>query len=248
MRIEPRRGGAAQQSSSCPARQTGANLALSSAPAPTRILYASAPAWGVAPRAPDQPLKSFLLWRCRRENLTPRGFRFRFRLRGLLHFFLAFIFVSHERKHDTDARPRKVPQRIPVSHRRPVPHPSGACAPHLDFEMWESTNPNTVTSTQHEHWVPHISILRCGKARTLTSLAQTVTSTGGKTSTWGDRPNGSSRSCASSLQPQIRPAKSYKTFPGRRCALSPPMALSRLPRTEIRPPCSVYRPAPRGHR
>lgn len=138
MRIEPRRGGATEQSSSCLAQQTGARiLALSNTPAPTRIPYAAAPGWAVAPRGPNQPLKSFLLWRCRRENLTPRGFWFRLRLRGLLRFFLTFIFVSHRRKHDTDARPRKVPQRIPRvpstsrapsmlrSHRCPVPHPSG---------------------------------------------------------------------------------------------------------------------------
>ena len=38
------------------------------------------------------------------------------------------------------------------------------------LEGWESTNPRFPLSTQHERRVPHISILRCGIARTLTLL------------------------------------------------------------------------------
>ena len=63
--------------------------------------------------------KRRLLWRRRRENLTLRGFRFRLWLRCLLGFFLAFVFISHASKHDTEGRPRKVPQRIPRSPSRP---------------------------------------------------------------------------------------------------------------------------------
>jgi hypothetical protein len=99
----------------------------------------------------------------------------------------------------------------PVPHRRPVPHSSGAfCrksgkpqtqhtnfnsartmgAPHLDLEMWESTNLNFPCSICHEH--------------------------GWKTINAGDRPSGASRSCASSLQPRSYCANSYRTLPGRR--------------------------------
>ena len=42
-------------------------------------------------------------------------------------------------------------------------------APHLAFEMWDSTNPNPSLSSCHpRQWVPHISLLRCGTARTPT--------------------------------------------------------------------------------
>lgn len=38
-------------------------------------------------------------------------------------------------------------------------------APHRAFAMWESSNLNPALSIQKEKWVPHISRLRCGKAR-----------------------------------------------------------------------------------
>ena len=41
-----------------------------------------------------------------------------------------------------------------------VPHPFAFFA-----KGWESTNPNPPVSIQHEKWVPHISILRCGNTR-----------------------------------------------------------------------------------
>ena len=41
-------------------------------------------------------------------------------------------------------------------------------APHLDSEMWESTNPTPPFSTQHEPGCPTSRFLRCGKAQTST--------------------------------------------------------------------------------
>ena len=64
-----------------------------------------------------------LLRRWRREDFTLRGFWFRLRLWCFLGFFLAFIFVSHKRKHDTEARSEKSRKGFPAPapHRRPAP-------------------------------------------------------------------------------------------------------------------------------
>ena len=48
-----------------------------------------------------------LFWRSWGEYLAPSGLGFRFGFRCLLRFFPAFVFASHEKKHDTNAREGK---------------------------------------------------------------------------------------------------------------------------------------------